>query len=75
MLHSNGVGAPTFAAVNVSTETTGVLPLINGGTNKAMTASAGSIVFSDADSFEFSTVGTAGQALLSGNTGSPTWTH
>ena len=34
------------------TDVVGILPLINGGTNKALTASAGAIVYSDSDSFE-----------------------
>lgn len=57
-----------------SSSVTGVLALINGGTNKAATASAGSIAYSDSDSFEFSTVGVSNQLLTSGGTGAPTWT-
>src|SRR5207244_656315 len=41
---------------------------------KNMSASAGSVVYSDSDSFEFSTVGSTGQALVSGGTDAPTWT-
>lgn len=47
----SAAGTWDVAAVSV-TDVVGVLPLINGGTNKAMTASAGAIVYSDADSFE-----------------------
>lgn len=33
VLHGNAAGAPTFAAVNLATETTGVTAIANGGTN------------------------------------------
>jgi hypothetical protein len=51
----------------------GIVPMADGGTNKNMTASAGSVTYSDADSLELSAVGTSGQALISGGTGAPTW--
>jgi hypothetical protein len=51
----------------------GIVPLAKGGTNKNSTASSGSISYSDADSFELSSVGTLGQAFVSGGTGAPTW--
>jgi hypothetical protein len=54
---------------------TGVLPLLNGGSNKAATASAGAVVFSDADSFELTSVGTTGQFLRSSGTGSPAFSN
>ncbi len=65
--------AITLAQIDLTTDITGILPMANGGTNKNMTASAGSIAYSDSDSLEFSAVGTAGQALISGATGAPTW--
>lgn len=63
----------SFSQLNLTTDVTGILPLANGGTNKNMTASAGSIAYSDADSLELSGVGIAGQAVLSGGTGAPTF--
>lgn len=53
---------------------TGILPLANGGTSKALTASAGSVVYSDADSMEMSAVGSSGQVLMSNGTSAPSWT-
>lgn len=47
----SAAGTWDVTGINV-TDVAGVLPLINGGTNKAMTASSGAIVYSDADSFE-----------------------
>lgn len=65
----------SFGALDLadSDATTNLLPLNRGGTNKNMTASAGSVTYSDADSLELSAVGTSGQALISGGTGAPTW--
>lgn len=52
---------------------TGVLPLANGGTNKNMTASAGAVVYTDGDSQELTSVGTAGQFLRSNGTAAPSF--
>lgn len=65
-------GVLSASAVNLATEVTGILPLANGGSNKNMTASNGSLVYSDADSFEFSGVCTSGQVWISGGAGAPT---
>jgi hypothetical protein len=62
----------TQIANNVS-DATGVLPLANGGTNKNATASAGAVVYSDADSFELSSVGTSGQVLQSNGASAPSF--
>lgn len=59
-------------AYNVS-DATGVLPLANGGTNKNITASNGSIPYSDADSFEMLAAGTSGQFLKSNGATAPSW--
>lgn len=75
-----GTAAGTWDVTNIKIDladtanVTGILALINGGTNKAATASAGSVAYSDADSFEFSAVGTTGQILISNGTGAPAWT-
>ncbi|MDQ3008352.1 MAG: site-specific integrase, partial [bacterium] len=63
----------TSQYIDLTNEVTGVLPLANGGTNKNLTAIAGGIVYSDADSFEILAAGTASDCLLSGGTGAPTW--
>lgn len=60
-------------SVVLTTDVNGVLPLANGGSNKSMTASAGSVVYSDSDSFEMSGAGTAGQILQSNGTSAPSW--
>jgi hypothetical protein len=60
-------------SVDLTSEVTGVLPLANGGTNKNLTAANGSIVYSDADSFELLAGGTSGRALISGGSSAPSW--
>lgn len=47
------------------------LPLAEGGTAKAITASAGAVLWCDADSFELTSPGTAGQPLVSTGTTAP----
>lgn len=49
------------------------LSLAQGGTAKNITAVAGAVVYSDADSFEVTAAGTAGQVLTSNGAGAPTW--
>jgi hypothetical protein len=64
-----GDGAPISA-----TTLTGVLPLANGGSNKALTAVAGAVVYTDANSMEVTAAGTIGQVLTSQGASAPTWT-
>lgn len=71
VLHSGTV--PSWSAIDVTTDITGVLPLANGGCNKNQTATAGAVVWLDADSCEKSAAGSTGQMLHSGGTGTPTW--
>lgn len=47
-------------------DVTGVLPLTNGGTSKALTAVNGGIVYTDADSMEVTAAGTSSQVLIGG---------
>lgn len=71
-LSTNGVVIATGGTGTLSTESQ--LALSRGGTNKNLTPVAGGILYTDADSAEVSSAGTAGQAVLSGGTGSPTFT-
>lgn len=52
-----------------------VLPLAKGGTNKNLTATAGRVVYSDADSFELTGAGTNGQVLRSNGSSAPTFVN
>jgi hypothetical protein len=71
--HVSAAGVLSSSAVSLTADVTGVLPLANGGSNANLTASAGSIVYSSASAMVMSSVGTAGQALLSGGAAAPTW--
>lgn len=66
---ANLTGNASGTAANV----TGVVALANGGTNKNMTAVAGGVVYSDADSLEVTAGGIQGKALVSAGSGAPIW--
>ncbi|HBC44108.1 MAG TPA: hypothetical protein DIU16_02405 [Candidatus Vogelbacteria bacterium] len=70
---ANVGGAPTWVATTTLANISGTLSLASGGTEKALTAVAGGAVYSDADSFEITAAGTAGQILMSGGGGAPSW--
>lgn len=72
-LVSNGSTAGSFT-YQISITNGGVLPLALGGTNKAITASNGGIVFSNATQLDvIAGTSTANQVLLSGNLSQPAW--
>jgi hypothetical protein len=74
VLHGNAAGAPTFAAVSLTADVSGILPLANGGTNANLTASNGGIFYSTASAGAIlAGTATANQLLLSGATAPPTW--
>ena len=62
-------------AVNlgVDDEVDGILGLSNGGTARSIVAAAGAIIWSGADGLYVGPVGSAGQVLVSGGAGAPTW--
>lgn len=69
-------GTPATALLQATSLTlgwTGVLSLARGGTNKALTAVNGGIVWTDADSMEISVAGLTGQVLQSNGAAAPTW--
>jgi hypothetical protein len=81
---SSSGGTPivnTNAAQTVTNKTFGAgniwqgnaVPLLHGGTNATLTASAGAIVYSTSSSFALSLAGATGQILSSGGTGAPVW--
>jgi len=74
------LGTPTSGTLTnctglpLTTGITGVLGLSNGGSNKALVASNGGIVYTDTDSMEIlAATATAGQMLRSGSSSAPTW--
>jgi hypothetical protein len=77
--HTSSVFATDIAnwtqlASDVS-DSVGVLPMANGGTEKALTASDGAIAYSDADSIELLAPGTAGQILQTNGAAAPSPGH
>lgn len=64
---TNATGLP------LTTGVTGTLGLTNGGTAKSITAVAGGLAYTDADSFEISSAGSSGDWALSGGAGAPTF--
>ncbi len=63
-----GVGTLTAGTWNAN-----LIGLAYGGTNKNLTPANGGVVWTDSDSMEVTSAGTAGQVLLSGGAASPTW--
>jgi hypothetical protein len=57
-------------AADVSTT---LLPVANGGGNKALTLANGGVLWTDADSFEVTAAGTSGQVLRSNGAAAPSW--
>lgn len=55
------------------TQIDGILPIDQGGTSRSLTMQPGAVVWSGADGLYVGTAGTAGQVLVSGGTGAPTW--
>lgn len=75
--HTSGTFATDLVAlkwVEVSQGLTAPVSLADGGTNKNITASAGSVVYVDADSFE-QISGTSGQVLQSNGSSAPTFVN
>jgi len=58
----------------LTTGVTGILPIANGGTNSSASPTAGAIAYGNGTAYNFSTAGTTGDFIISGGTGSPTWT-
>ncbi|MCE9537953.1 MAG: hypothetical protein K8R85_01880, partial [Bacteroidetes bacterium] len=86
VLHGNATGSPTWGqivnaditngSINIATKVSGLLPIVNGGTNTNTIGLAGSVPYSNTTgtAYGFSAVGTSGQVLTSGGAGTPTWT-
>ena len=76
---AGGTGLASFTsggavyASSASTLSTGTLPIASGGTNSTATPTAGAVAYGTGTSISYSAAGTAGQYLVSGGTGVPTW--
>ena len=67
-------GLTPATATTGSVTLAGTLALASGGTSATLVASPGSVVYGTASAMAFNTAGTAGQLLVSGGTGAPTFT-
>lgn len=72
-LKSNGTGVPNFAAITLSGDVSGILPLANGGTNANITASHGGMAYSTASAISLTAVGISGQMMISQGAAAPIW--
>ena len=63
----------TLSQINLLTDVSGTLPIVNGGTNSTTIGSAGAVVYSDGTKYNFTDAGIAGQVLLSNGSGTPYW--
>jgi hypothetical protein len=74
-LISGGVStAPAWGKIGLTTHVSETLPIANGGTNATTTPTSGAVAYGTGTAYGFSAAGTSGQFLISGGTGSPTWT-
>lgn len=73
-LSSQGTSAPAWANLPLGFSLQLPVPMNLGGTGQSLAASAGAIVYTDANSMEVSAVGTSGQYLTSQAAGAPIWT-
>ena len=80
-------GVPTFRAIvaadiptlnqnttGTASNVTGTVGIANGGTNATTTPTAGAVAYGTGTAYGLSASGTSGYFLISGGTGSPTWT-
>lgn len=73
-LKSAGTGVPNFAAITLSGDVSGVLPLANGGTANAISSIAGGAVYMTASVMSVTAQGISGQYLKSEGANAPIWT-
>lgn len=66
LLHGNAAGAPSFAAVSLTADVTGTLPLASGGTNGTDAAVNGALVWSNASGYKVSAAMTAHGVVVGG---------
>lgn len=61
----------TLSGVSLTTQVSGTLPVANGGTNATATPTAGAVAYGTGTAYAFTSVGTAGQVLVSNGASAP----
>lgn len=69
VLHGNASGAPTFGAVTLTTDVTGTLPVLNGGTGATTSTGSGNVVLSTSPTLVTPALGTPSALVLTNATG------
>lgn len=75
LLHGNAAGAPTWSAVSLTADVSGILPVANGGTGANTLTSNRIILGNGTAAVQFLSAGTATQVLHGNAGGSPTWSQ
>lgn len=75
VLHGNAAGAPSFGAVSLTADVTGILPVANGGTALSSVPTNGQLLIGNGATYTLATLtGTANQIIVTNAAGSITLT-
>lgn len=72
---ANGEWQVLGGSTDLSSDVSGILPMANGGTDKALTPVLGGVVYTDAGSMEILAPGTSGQVLQSNGAAAPSFVN